>query len=193
MTAGRGESTALQERAVCRESIVEVERAEAREITGNQERADVAESSIVNERAESHESAAIRERAVPSEGADHAERADSSESTDIRERAGSAKSAVEMERATFGECTDGAERVMGKWRTPLERGDGVTINKLGDERWVIRRGRQVVDECPCCDRPMLTPRDARQVADAVFPLVDAGGEVQPESSRVSARESEPRS
>ena len=133
------------------------------ESTALQERADVAESSIVNERAESHESA------------------------DIRERAGSAKSAVEMERATFGECTDGAERVMGKWRTPLERGDGVTINKLGDERWVIRRGRQVVDECPCCDRPMLTPRDARQVADAVFPLVDAGGEVQPARPKPGCR------
>jgi hypothetical protein len=51
-----------------------------------------------------------------------------------------------------------------------KRRDGVKIVR-GIDGWVIvATGGYTLATCPCCDKPLLTERAARLVADLVLPL-----------------------
>lgn len=56
-----------------------------------------------------------------------------------------------------------------KWASDYDRGDGLTIQKLADEHWIILPGiAPAVDHCPCCDKPFESRRLARRVADWLY-------------------------
>ena len=54
------------------------------------------------------------------------------------------------------------------WYSETERSDGLTINKRTDDTWEIRHLGVLVTACPCCDKPLVTARAARLVADACY-------------------------
>jgi hypothetical protein len=58
------------------------------------------------------------------------------------------------------------------WVSGTARRDGLSVRQsLGS--WVIypAPGRPPITLCPCCDRPMQTPRAARRVADIFLPVL----------------------
>ena len=60
------------------------------------------------------------------------------------------------------------------WLSPFARSDGLTIRRSsGDgETWVVcMPDKPNIYHCPCCDKPLLTPRSAQMIADAVYPIV----------------------
>lgn len=51
------------------------------------------------------------------------------------------------------------------------RVDGVEIRMMrGDNYEIVRAGSPSVDRCHCCGAIMLTARDAKRVADRLYPL-----------------------
>jgi len=54
------------------------------------------------------------------------------------------------------------------WKNETTRDDGLFIERTLDS-WTIFYRDVTVAHCPCCLKPMPTERNARMVADAVFP------------------------
>ena len=63
-----------------------------------------------------------------------------------------------------------------EWQSDTKRSDGLYVCKLADTHWAIRFKGQTITECPCCDKPLLTARAARLVADVVFKPANGDGE-----------------
>jgi len=57
------------------------------------------------------------------------------------------------------------------WIANLRR-DGLAIKADGTGNWIVQPAddRAPISICPCCDKPFATPRAARLVADAVYPM-----------------------
>jgi hypothetical protein len=50
------------------------------------------------------------------------------------------------------------------------RGDGVEVRRMRNDAYeIIRPGSPAVDRCHCCGAIMLTARDAKRVADRLYP------------------------
>ena len=50
------------------------------------------------------------------------------------------------------------------------RSDGLSINKLATQHWVIRHPNgAVIMRCPCCDVEFQSLRSAKLTADAFWP------------------------
>jgi hypothetical protein len=63
-----------------------------------------------------------------------------------------------------------------RWYSDVRRSDGLTIDVGDDGVFVIMPAdarAPPLRTCPCCDRPLLTPRAAMLVADQVYPLEEA--------------------
>ena len=53
------------------------------------------------------------------------------------------------------------------------RTDGVRVQQMADGNWlVIGPNNHELDKCPCCNKPLVTTRIAKLVADAWFPTQD---------------------
>ena len=59
---------------------------------------------------------------------------------------------------------------MNQWTSETQRSDGLYVNKLATEHWVIRHpnGEQIM-RCPCCDMRLESLRVAKLIADALWP------------------------
>jgi len=55
------------------------------------------------------------------------------------------------------------------------RRDGLAIKADASGNWIVLPAddRAAVSTCPCCAKPLATPRAARLVADAVYPMHSA--------------------
>lgn len=62
---------------------------------------------------------------------------------------------------------------MAKWESDTKRADGLYVQKMANEKWVIRFNGTVHTSCPCCGRMMMSARAARLVADQQFPQREA--------------------
>ena len=58
------------------------------------------------------------------------------------------------------------------WLSADTRADGLTISEDTADSWVVfdRDGDRLIEECPCCDRPLRTRLAARLVCDALYPF-----------------------
>jgi hypothetical protein len=71
---------------------------------------------------------------------------------------------------------DSKERWQGN-----RRRDGVTVAEGLDSQWFVMTSEagEVMSICPCCEKSFLTAKEARRVADLVYPTPeDARGQVQ---------------
>jgi hypothetical protein len=66
---------------------------------------------------------------------------------------------------------EGTERWQGN-----QREDGLSVVQ-GTDGWIIMtcEGGAAMDICPCCDKPFLSDRAARKVADLVYPVARRDG------------------
>jgi hypothetical protein len=62
--------------------------------------------------------------------------------------------------------------MVDKWVSDTKRSDGLFVHKLATDNWAIRFKSVSVTACPCCDKPLVSLRSARLVADAAYPLRD---------------------
>lgn len=72
---------------------------------------------------------------------------------------------------------------MDRW-TDNRRGDGTQVIQ-GLDGWIIMPADEgsPVSLCPCCDKPFLTDRAARLVADRVFPCRVSRPDADPDTAR----------
>jgi hypothetical protein len=57
------------------------------------------------------------------------------------------------------------------------RSDGVEVRVMrGDNYEIIRQGSPSVDRCFCCGAIMLTAREAKMVADRLYPFSPSGSQ-----------------
>lgn len=67
-----------------------------------------------------------------------------------------------------------------RWSDDGRRRDGLAIVS-GIDGWVIMPGTEglPIDKCPCCDKPFLTMRDGRLVADWIYPMAEEPSDAAP--------------